>query len=319
MRASSVCTCARVRSARRCSTWAWNGVGSSSARSWPFFTVAVEVGVEAGDDAGDLTADLHGRDGGKRPGGRDGHRHVAAVDLLGLVLLVFLAAALAGQESGGEEQRRMVDASEVQTRSPANTTGRQPSLKRAEVYRMLRRHFSRSTETNGSFLQRTRSRSASRDAAAHDTPRNRAGRSSAPTSPSRERSPAPSRSSSKERCAARSTSRPTCASARRRASKRPSTRATSPSKGKLNGDISADDRVELVASATVDGNIKAPKIIVAEGAKFRGSVDMGSRVPKDEPHRRKRSNNESQSSSRRSQPAQRRPLSTLTTLHSNRR
>lgn len=53
--------------------------------------------------------------------------------------------------------------------------------------------------------------------------------------------------------------------------------------GKLTGDISADDRVELVASATVDGNIKAPKIIVAEGAKFRGSVDMGSRVPKDEP------------------------------------
>jgi cytoskeletal protein CcmA (bactofilin family) len=53
--------------------------------------------------------------------------------------------------------------------------------------------------------------------------------------------------------------------------------------GKLNGDISADDRVELVATAAVDGNIKAPKIIVAEGAKFRGSVDMGSRVPKDEP------------------------------------
>lgn len=52
--------------------------------------------------------------------------------------------------------------------------------------------------------------------------------------------------------------------------------------GKLTGDISADDRVELVASATVDGNIKAPKIVVAEGAKFRGSVDMGSRVPKED-------------------------------------
>ena len=52
--------------------------------------------------------------------------------------------------------------------------------------------------------------------------------------------------------------------------------------GKLTGDISADDRVELIASATVDGNIKAPKIIVAEGAKFRGNVDMGSRVPKDD-------------------------------------
>ncbi len=53
--------------------------------------------------------------------------------------------------------------------------------------------------------------------------------------------------------------------------------------GKLTGDVSADDRVELVASASVDGNIKAPKIVVAEGAKFRGNVDMGSRVPKDEP------------------------------------
>ncbi|HEX7150611.1 MAG TPA: polymer-forming cytoskeletal protein [Thermoanaerobaculia bacterium] len=49
--------------------------------------------------------------------------------------------------------------------------------------------------------------------------------------------------------------------------------------GKLNGDISADDRVELVMTATVDGNIRAPKIIVAEGAKFRGNVDMGSPRP----------------------------------------
>jgi cytoskeletal protein CcmA (bactofilin family) len=54
--------------------------------------------------------------------------------------------------------------------------------------------------------------------------------------------------------------------------------------GKLTGDISADERVELVASAAVDGNIKAPKIVVAEGAKFRGSVDMGSPRPReDEP------------------------------------
>ena len=51
--------------------------------------------------------------------------------------------------------------------------------------------------------------------------------------------------------------------------------------GRLNGDVSADDKVELIASATVDGNIKAPKIVVAEGAKFRGSVDMGR--PKDAP------------------------------------
>lgn len=49
--------------------------------------------------------------------------------------------------------------------------------------------------------------------------------------------------------------------------------------GKVTGDISADDRLELVMTASVDGNIKAPKIIVAEGAKFRGSVDMGSARP----------------------------------------
>lgn len=49
--------------------------------------------------------------------------------------------------------------------------------------------------------------------------------------------------------------------------------------GKVTGDISADDRVELVASASVDGNIKAPKIVVAEGARFRGAVDMGSSRP----------------------------------------
>lgn len=50
--------------------------------------------------------------------------------------------------------------------------------------------------------------------------------------------------------------------------------------GRLTGDVSADDRVELLATAVLDGNIKAPKIVVAEGAKFRGSVDMGSTRPK---------------------------------------
>ena len=51
--------------------------------------------------------------------------------------------------------------------------------------------------------------------------------------------------------------------------------------GKLTGDVSADERVELVATASVDGNIKAPKIVVAEGARFRGSVDMGSQRPRE--------------------------------------
>ena len=59
--------------------------------------------------------------------------------------------------------------------------------------------------------------------------------------------------------------------------------------GKVTGDISADDRLELIATATVDGNIKAPKIIVAEGAKFRGSVDMGSARPRENAEQTKKS------------------------------
>jgi cytoskeletal protein CcmA (bactofilin family) len=51
--------------------------------------------------------------------------------------------------------------------------------------------------------------------------------------------------------------------------------------GKVTGDISAVDRLELVATSIVEGNLQAPKIIVAEGAKFRGSVDMGAPRPKE--------------------------------------
>ena len=54
--------------------------------------------------------------------------------------------------------------------------------------------------------------------------------------------------------------------------------------GRVNGDISADERLELILTASVDGNIKAPKIIVAEGAKFRGSVDMGAPAPREGAH-----------------------------------
>ncbi len=52
--------------------------------------------------------------------------------------------------------------------------------------------------------------------------------------------------------------------------------------GKVTGDVSADERVELIASATVEGNIKAPKVVVADGARFRGSVDMGSARPRED-------------------------------------
>ena len=44
--------------------------------------------------------------------------------------------------------------------------------------------------------------------------------------------------------------------------------------GTVTGNISAKNRVEIVASGTMIGDIKAPRVIVAEGAHFKGNVDM---------------------------------------------
>lgn len=45
--------------------------------------------------------------------------------------------------------------------------------------------------------------------------------------------------------------------------------------GHVEGDIHGDDFVELAKSAVVTGNIFSPRIKMADGARFNGSVDMG--------------------------------------------
>ena len=52
--------------------------------------------------------------------------------------------------------------------------------------------------------------------------------------------------------------------------------------GKVVGDVSATERVELLPSGSLEGNIRAPKIVIAEGAQFKGSVDMGGRPGPDD-------------------------------------
>lgn len=47
-------------------------------------------------------------------------------------------------------------------------------------------------------------------------------------------------------------------------------------KGKVIGDVFADTRVELFASASVDGDITAPDIIMESGCRFNGSCTMKS-------------------------------------------
>jgi|CXWL01.1.fsa_nt_gi cytoskeletal protein CcmA (bactofilin family) len=44
--------------------------------------------------------------------------------------------------------------------------------------------------------------------------------------------------------------------------------------GHVEGDLTAVERVEVVATGHLTGNISAPRVIIAEGAYFKGSVQM---------------------------------------------
>jgi cytoskeletal protein CcmA (bactofilin family) len=45
--------------------------------------------------------------------------------------------------------------------------------------------------------------------------------------------------------------------------------------GEVNGDIRAADRIEILKSATIIGDITTSKIVLEEGAYFKGSVEIG--------------------------------------------
>jgi cytoskeletal protein CcmA (bactofilin family) len=44
--------------------------------------------------------------------------------------------------------------------------------------------------------------------------------------------------------------------------------------GEVNGNVTATDKVEIKDGGSVDGDIIAPRVAIADGAHFRGSVDM---------------------------------------------
>jgi cytoskeletal protein CcmA (bactofilin family) len=46
--------------------------------------------------------------------------------------------------------------------------------------------------------------------------------------------------------------------------------------GKVHGDVTADERIELEPAAEVQGNITAPRILIKDGATFEGQVFMKS-------------------------------------------
>jgi len=54
--------------------------------------------------------------------------------------------------------------------------------------------------------------------------------------------------------------------------------------GDVKGNITADDRVEVAATGTMRGDIRAPRVVLADGARFKGSIDMdGKSAPKGSP------------------------------------
>jgi len=44
--------------------------------------------------------------------------------------------------------------------------------------------------------------------------------------------------------------------------------------GEVQGDINATERIDIRDAGSVDGDLSAPRIAIADGAHFRGSIDM---------------------------------------------
>lgn len=50
--------------------------------------------------------------------------------------------------------------------------------------------------------------------------------------------------------------------------------------GEVDGNILADDKVEVAATGSMKGDIVAPRVILADGARFKGTIDMDGQAKK---------------------------------------
>jgi len=55
--------------------------------------------------------------------------------------------------------------------------------------------------------------------------------------------------------------------------------------GRVVGNVSAAERVELLPTGSLEGNIHAPRIVIREGARFTGRIDMSGRAETPPPPR----------------------------------
>jgi len=51
--------------------------------------------------------------------------------------------------------------------------------------------------------------------------------------------------------------------------------------GQMSGNVDASDRVAILQTAVVTGDIKAPRVVIEDGARFRGSIEMEVPLPAD--------------------------------------
>ena len=49
--------------------------------------------------------------------------------------------------------------------------------------------------------------------------------------------------------------------------------------GEVHGNVQAGDAVSVAASAKVVGNIRAPRVIIEDGARFKGGIEMDFELP----------------------------------------
>lgn len=45
--------------------------------------------------------------------------------------------------------------------------------------------------------------------------------------------------------------------------------------GEVNGDVEGNERVVICASGNVEGNLSSPRVVLEDGGRFKGSIDMG--------------------------------------------
>lgn len=49
--------------------------------------------------------------------------------------------------------------------------------------------------------------------------------------------------------------------------------------GEVKGDIDGSERVVICASGNVQGNVSSPRVMLEDGGRFKGSIDMGGSKP----------------------------------------